>query len=139
MTVALGVIFTVIAVGFFVTALRTSRENRTWRTAHAGEQEPPEIIAAVIVCSTVGHTEFMMPLIVVIMGAHFVPFAFANHRRFDFVPAIVAILAGIGGIIAAAQSADASHGGAIMGLCGACCTTMYGVFDFLVVRRLTVA
>jgi len=29
--------------------------------------------------------------------------------------------------------------GAIMGLCDACCTTMYGVFDFLVVRRLTVA
>ncbi|MCL1842140.1 MAG: hypothetical protein FWF75_10465 [Propionibacteriaceae bacterium] len=45
-TVALGVIFIVIAVGFFVTALRTSRDNRTWRTAHAGEQEPPEIIAA---------------------------------------------------------------------------------------------
>ena len=37
------------------------------------------------------------------MGAHFIPFAWTFKRRFDYVPGIIAMAAGIVGIVAIAQ------------------------------------
>lgn len=157
-TIGLAVVFIGLAVFFYVTGGVTMRGLRLRRKELADDLSPAESIAAskrfargfgvlfgtefllivitVIVCLTVGHFEFIVPLCVLIMGAHFFPFARLFHRRFDYLPGMIAVLVGVGGIIAIAINADPVVW-AVMGLGGACCTTMYGLYDLHVIRQAT--
>ena len=85
----------------------------------------------------VGHWEYIVPLIVLIMGAHFIPFAPMYHRRFDYCPGVLGICVGIGGIAAVSQGADPTLIVGVMGLGGAFCTTIYGLYDLWIIHRLT--
>lgn len=155
--VILAVVFIALAVCFYVFGILTMRRLRLWAKAHA--PRPAEVIAqgrkasrnfiilfgteivligaAVFICHVVGHVEFVIPLCVLIMGAHFVPFAFAYHRRFDYLPGILAILVGIAGIAAVAGGADQDRVLAMLGLGAVCCTTIYGFHGIWLSRKLS--
>jgi hypothetical protein len=133
LTITLAVGFIALVVGFSVVGVLTLRALRNFGLLFAAEAVL--MAAAVGVCLDTGHYEFAAPLVVLIMGAHFILFAPVYHRRFDYLPGILAVLVGLGGIVAVAHGGDPIRVIAVMGLGGASCTTMYGLYDSWVIRR----
>lgn len=157
-TIVAAVVLIGCAVFFYLMGVLTMRRLRTWRQTHADDPAPADVIAfgrraargfgilfgsefgligvAVAACLVAGHWEYIIPLCVLIMGAHFFPFARLFRRRFDYFPGTLAMLIGIGGIVAAATANDPVVVVALMGLGGACCTTMYGMYDIWLIRKV---
>ena len=158
-TVALAVVFITCGVFFYVYAIWTMRALRAWRKAHAGEPVPDDVVAAskrfrrnfgilfgtellliaiaIIACNVADAPNYITPLCVLIMGAHFIPFAWAYKRRFDYAPGVVAMATGIVGIVAIAQGADFARTTAMVSLVAAVCVIGYGFYDIWVIRKVT--
>jgi len=155
-TIVVAVVFIALAVMYYVAGVVVMRNLKRWRAAQV--PPPDEAIAqskrglrsfsilfgieggliavSSVTCVAIGHWEYIVPLIVLIMGAHFIPFAPMYHRRFDYIPGVLGVCVGISGVVAVTQGVEPTLIVGVMGLGAAFCTTIYGLYDLRVIRRI---
>ena len=156
-TIIAAVVFIALAIAYYVVGVIVMRNLKRWRATQA---PPPDDVVAQskrdarrlgilfgteggliaissVICVVANHWEYVVPLIVVIMGAHFIPFAPMYHRRFDYLPGVLGICVGIGGIVTVAHGVEPTLIVGVMGLSAAFCTTIYGLYDLWIIHNLT--
>ncbi|MDR1767611.1 MAG: hypothetical protein LBR32_04140 [Propionibacteriaceae bacterium] len=157
-TLAWLIVCLVAAVFFFGVALRTLRDIRMWRTEHADLKPSAAsetarraslrdfsvlfgvqfvLMASLSVAlSLAGRPDEIPPSLVIIMGAHFVPFAPLFHRRVDYAIGALAVVIGVLGQFAVITPwCDPALASSLTCVAASVCTLAYGCYFVAQLRR----
>lgn len=143
-----AIVFVVVAVRLFGSARRAptiDTDERIGRTTSIGRQfgiifgiEFVLIGAAGGILSATGNSDYLNPVIALIVGAHFIPLARVFERTIDYYIAAWTILFALLGIaLLLFTSTPRDTVWTIVALAAANGTTAYGVYMLVIARRLT--
>jgi hypothetical protein len=153
-SIALVVIFSVIAVIFVINGVRLLRStdrlpvptgddsNRRCRAMRIGfgVTFAAEGVIIGVVCALLivnGAYAYLAPAIALVVGLHFIPLGFIFHRTIDFyIAGWVAVWALLGFWLINSQTTAAPLVASIVGIAAACSTTAYGVYMLRVKRAI---
>jgi len=153
-SIALVVIFSVIAVIFAINGVRLLRSadrlpvptgddsNRRGRAMRIGfgVTFAAEGVIIGVVCALLivnGAYAYLAPAIALVVGLHFIPLGFIFHRTIDFyIAGWVVVWALLGFWLINSQTMAAPLVASIVGIAAACSTTAYGVYMLRVKRAI---